>query len=66
MPDTSKFTDHKISETLCTSVPDHQVVLSFNCDVGAFCFDHWWRNIGHEGYEAYCKANQNRLESLFG
>ena len=44
---------------LQTSVPEHQILLSFNNDVDTLYFEEWWNMEGQEAYAEYYHDQKN-------
>lgn len=41
-------------------VPNHQVLLSFNGDLDAYGFHHWWENEGLDIFLRWMDAQEDR------
>ena len=59
------FTDHSMgSESL--RLGDHEILLSFMNDGGAYAFEEWWLKRGQELYENYVFENLKDLYENYG
>lgn len=47
---------YSFKETLIVDVPEHEVVLSFNDDAGAYCFHEWWLDEGQKLFDKYSQT----------
>lgn len=45
---------------------DHEYLLSFNNDGGAYAFEDWWRSIGFFAYKKWCEENLKELNESYG
>ena len=59
------FTDHTMdSESL--RLAEHEVLLSFYNDGGAYAFDDWWHTQGKKAYEDWCAGQLESLSESYG
>lgn len=64
--ETNYFTDHNIKEEKTVRVSEHEVLLSFNNDGGAYAFQEWWPTVGFAWYQAWVLENVDSLSEEMG
>lgn len=50
-----------INEPIMVSIPDNQILLSFNGDSDAIEFYKWFTNKGYELFKIYCLKKENEM-----
>ena len=52
-----KFTEMTQKEYIKARLPEHQILLSFVDDAGAYAFDTWWNNLGNSLFAQWLLDN---------
>lgn len=61
MPSEQSECDPDLGREICTSVPEHEVLLSFNSDWMAEAFESWWHRVGRKSWLRWVKDNQEEF-----
>ena len=50
-------TSYTMPDQIKRDIHDHEIMLSFNSDVGAVIFHEWWVTEGEAAYQAYAEKH---------